>query len=230
MKIYPFTCGTICTKRYLIEGGSVSDEPFEVPVPFFLIEHKQRLILFDVGYAYSTINSPSEGNYIPIMTEQDYVVNQLSSLGINKNDITHIVLSHLHADHADGLEAFKDIPCFLQRDELNMPEADDFVQKHSVIWKWLDGDHDLFGDGRVRILKTSGHSPGHQSLLLTKDSSEEVLLAADAAYTRLSLESKCLSSTTMESIKRIRELQNRGIHIIFGHDPDQWSNLEKADL
>ena len=33
----------------------------------------------------------------------------------------------------------------------------------------LDGDHDVFGDGRVRLISAPGHTPGHQVLFVDLD-------------------------------------------------------------
>ncbi len=216
--------------RHLIEGGPADDEPFEVPVPFFLIEHRGNRVLFDTGYARSAIHASARGDYIPVMTEGDYVVEQLASLGLKPTDVTHVVLSHLHSDHAGGFEALSDVPCYLQREELRQPGVEVFVERHSVRWQFLDGDCDLFGDGRLRALSTPGHSPGHQSLLLSVVSGEEMLLAADAAYTRVALEQRSLPASAfdrtsaLETFENIIAMQQRGVRVIYGHAPEVCSN------
>ncbi len=48
-------------------------------------------------------------------------------------------------------------------------------------WQQLAGDHDVFGDGTVMILATPGHTPGHQSLMVTL-AGQVVILLADATY------------------------------------------------
>ncbi len=53
---------------------------------------------------------------------------------------------------------------------------------HDLNWELLDGDHDVFGDGRVIVLSTPGHTRGHQSLMLHLDSGQTIILLADAAY------------------------------------------------
>ncbi|MBC2595874.1 N-acyl homoserine lactonase family protein [Ruficoccus amylovorans] len=227
MKLHLLQCGTIRTKRHLIEGGPVGNESFEVPVPFFLIEHEMNRVLFDAGNSRIAIHAPVTGDYIPVMTEADYVVAQLASLGLTPSDVTHIVLSHLHGDHAGGLEAFRDIPCYIQREEIQHTGGSSPTEQYLLSRQLLDGDHDLFGDGRMRILATPGHSPGHQSLLLRLDSGEEVLLAADAAYTRGALEQYSLPTTTfdrtsaLETFEKINAMRCSGVRIICGHELGQ---------
>jgi len=47
--------------------------------------------------------------------------------------------------------------------------------------QFLDGDTDVFGDGSVTLISTSGHTPGHQSLLVHLEKSGFVLLSSDVA-------------------------------------------------
>ncbi len=79
--------------------------------------------------------------------------------------------SHLHFDHAGGLEHLTHAPVYVQQDELDFAyappadQADIYVRADFDVgcdWRALDGDHDLFGDGRVRIVSTPGHTAGHQ--------------------------------------------------------------------
>ena len=42
-----------------------------------------------------------------------------------------------------------------------------------------DGDHDVFGDGRVGILSAPGYTPGHQVLLLDLAAAGASLLSGD---------------------------------------------------
>ena len=42
--------------------------------------------------------------------------------------------------------------------------ADDFAPVKN--WKEIDGDHDVFGDERVMVLSTPGHTKGHCALVV----------------------------------------------------------------
>jgi N-acyl homoserine lactone hydrolase len=51
MKLYLFQCGMIKSQKHLFTIGQAFGEPFDVPVPFFLIEHEKGMTLFDMGNA-----------------------------------------------------------------------------------------------------------------------------------------------------------------------------------
>ncbi len=224
MKLYRFQSGTIITKKHLLVSGPVSDEPYEVPVPFYLIDHPKGKVLFDTGQPYSAISGPKSGDYIPVMSGEHYVSNQLKRHGLKTTDITYIVLSHLHSDHAGGLEAFCDTECFVNEAELqNVGKT--FFEEHPLKWKLLKEDYDIFGDGKVVIVFTPGHTPGHQSLLVTLDEGK-ILLAADSVYTDEILDHNVLPGVfnnkedTIETLNKIKGMRNEGIKIVSGHPYD----------
>ena len=73
-------------------------------------------------------------------------------------DVDLVIQSHLHFDHAGGLEWLRHAPVLVQREELafafyppvyqrEVYVRDDF--DHGLDWRPLEGDHDVFGDGRL---------------------------------------------------------------------------------
>ncbi len=110
---------------------------------------------------------------------------------------------------------------------------DDFDLGHEVVL--ADGEHDLFGDGRVVCIPTHGHTPGHQSLRLRLDGGE-VVLAGDACYLRRSLDELRLplenvvfdAEAMRASMLRLRALRDAGAAIFYGHDPEFWRTIPQA--
>jgi glyoxylase-like metal-dependent hydrolase (beta-lactamase superfamily II) len=233
MKLFLFQCGTIRTKKHLLVEGAESNRETEVPVPFYLIMHPAGNLLFDTGQPLAAVEQMSTGNYIPVMTRADYIANQLKRAGLETTGITHIVLSHLHSDHAGGLEAFSNVLCFIRTSELQCPGSNIIGGRDDLQLNCLDGDYDVFGDGLVRIIATPGHSPGHQSLLLKLDNTGEVFLASDSVYLDELLDLNKMPGVfydreaTIQTINMIREMRQRGVKIISGHDPQAWSDLRK---
>ena len=152
------------------DGGRVVYGPYF----FFLVEHPDGRVLFDTGAHPKWKGSDAEGGGIAVVVgEDDDVVSRLSTLEVRPEEIEHVVVSHLHFDHAGGLQFFPHATVYVQETELRFAywpavyqrglyDRDDF--DHELKWCELHRDYDVFGDGSVRIIATPGHTPGHQSL------------------------------------------------------------------
>ena len=154
------------------------------------------------------------------------VLDILKEKGISPGDITGIILSHNHADHSAGLADFPQKPCYVRKEELQYPG---WAEKYDHSrWIFPEGIYDLCGDGRIILLPTPGHTAGHQSLLLTMDNGEKLLLAADAAYTGEALTDVPSESTSAyrQTIMMLREYAANHVQIVTGHDPVQLKELQ----
>ncbi|MCT4633005.1 MAG: N-acyl homoserine lactonase family protein [Firmicutes bacterium] len=253
MKVYFFNSGVLKSeKQYFTAGRGVGD-PFEVPVPFFLIEHKDGYVLFDTGNAYETIHNKHEhwgdvvAAYDPVMTEDQWVVNAIQKVGVKPEDIKYVILSHLHLDHAGGVGHFPNAKYIVQRKELHFAYVPDFYMKGAYIRKDFDKDvdwyilegydsdnFDVFGDGKIIVKFTPGHTPGHQSVLLNLEKSGPMLLTADSCYTTENIDENVLPGlvadpvSTVRTIEKFRFMRNQGVTVITGHDPESWESYKKA--
>jgi len=225
--------------RHLLVKDCAPDQPYEVPVPFFLIVHPRGNVLLDTGEPKSAIAvRPDPANrYLPVMTAAEYVTVQLAEkLDLRPADITHVIVSHLHSDHGGGLGEFPDAVHYLRRAELQ--DGDNAARLAPLRLKLCElddtADYDLFGDGLVRIIPTPGHTPGHQSLLLNLQHWGPTLLAVDSVYTEDVLRDGGLPAVaadwdvTRRTLDRIRAMRRSGIRVLTGHDPDAWSRFKLA--
>lgn len=217
------------------EVGKIVD----IPYFFYLVEHPQGLVLFDSGGHPSLIDAPRErlgpaaDAFELTMETGDDVVSQLALLGVKPADVGHVAHSHLHYDHAGGVEFFPHAEFYVQRSELEFARNPPVYQRdiyipadfeHPVRWREIDGDHDIFGDGRVVLFPTPGHSRGHQSLLVRLEG-RAVILVADAAYMPRNLTERVLPAIVwnpdamVASWDRIDELaRSEDAELIFTHD------------
>ncbi|MDP9371216.1 MAG: MBL fold metallo-hydrolase, partial [Chloroflexota bacterium] len=86
----------------------------------------------------------------------------------------------------------------------------------------------------VRLLETGGHTPGHQSVLVTTPTDGPFLLAIDAIYNRAQLAADDWGAyadreAARLSARRIQALaEQTGATLVYGHDAAQWRDLRHA--
>jgi glyoxylase-like metal-dependent hydrolase (beta-lactamase superfamily II) len=104
-----------------------------------------------------------------------------------------------------------------------------------ILEGWRDNKFDLFGDGKIIIYFTPGHTPGHQSILVNLENTGPVFLSADSCYTIENIDEDVLPglgwspSLSLQSIKMMKHLRDEmGVKIITGHDPVAWKQYKKA--
>lgn len=233
MKLHCLQSGFIKSWRHLLVIGAAEGERVIVPIPFFLIEHPQDLVLFDAGQRVPSSPPDPNGNYVVLMTPEERAVEQLRCAGFMPESVTHIVLSHTHSDHVEGLPDLPDVKCYLQRKEAETPAGRALLKDNSrKQWLLPAGELDLFGDGTIRLLPTYGHTPGHQSLLLSFADGRKILLTADAAYTETALTQHPRNEQEQQqpywqTIAHLRQLRAEGVVIITGHDPATWDDWRR---
>jgi N-acyl homoserine lactone hydrolase len=166
------------------------------PYFVYVVQHPSGTLLFDTG-AHPALRTDPESRLgaaaaaFEVRLEAEHHLEQrLAAIGLQPRDIDLVVESHLHFDHAGGLEWVRHAPVLVQREELAFAMDPPVYQREIYVqadydlgldWQQLDGDHDVFGDERVMVISTPGHTRGHQSLLVRLDG-QTVFLLADAAY------------------------------------------------
>ncbi|MFL5378236.1 MAG: MBL fold metallo-hydrolase, partial [Myxococcales bacterium] len=93
-------------------------------------------------------------------------------------------------------------------------------------------DKDVWGDGSVVILRTPGHTPGHQSLLVRLKEKGPVILSGDAAHFHENYQNDGVPgfnydrAETIASIERLKQIEkNLKATVIIQHDPRDVSKL-----
>ncbi|MDR2391276.1 MAG: N-acyl homoserine lactonase family protein [Planctomycetota bacterium] len=256
MKMYPFSCGSYVIDRGILDNASWG-EPYEHPIPMFAFRHPRGVVLFDTGHNHRGLADPrkwygkSVDGFLEIrVTEEDCLPRQLARAGIDPSEVTHVVLSHLHIDHAGEMTSFPDAQFLVRASELPFAWWSAPNQRNSYIFNDLkdtreynylelpdDADFDLFGDGSLVCIHTPGHTPGHQSFLVRLPGHEKrIALCGDACYGPSNLGGALPNSGVLvdvprwyRSIQRLRHLENCGCELWFGHDMEDWrAKTEKA--
>lgn len=242
-------------------GGDLSDmacfDPFDEHVgtkvynPYFLyvVQHPDGTLLFDSG-VHPDLRTNPEGrlgaaaaDFQVKLSAEDHIESRLGSIGLKPSDIDVVVQSHLHFDHAGGLEWLTHAPILVQREERAFAFDPPIYQQAVYLredfgmelkWQEVDGDHDVFGDGRVTIISTPGHTRGHQSLLVQLDK-QTIFLLADAAYLLGKMRSRSLPGilwspdALMDTWDRIEEIErSEKAHLMTTHELDYETSVRLA--
>jgi len=223
LALYAYTCGFLTIPHgFLLEGA---DGWITVPIPSYLIVHPAGKALFDSGLNVRTQTDPEP--YIGRAGMRyatfhfhpgEEISARLAAMAVAPEEITCIVNSHLHYDHCGGNAQLPNADVVVQRREwrhaMALPDDDPGYRKVDFDTgqrtREIEGEHDLFGDGSVVCLPTYGHTPGHQSLRVRPPG---VVADREAA---------------LAVLRRFREMQGRGVRIMFGHDPEFWKSVPQG--
>ena len=70
----------------------------------------------------------------------------------------------------------------------------------------LEGDHDVFGDGRVRIIAAYGHTPGHQVLYVEPPDTGPVVLSGDLYHFRVSRTQRVVPPFNIDKVQTLQAM------------------------
>jgi len=195
-----------CSKQPMasLVWGTFNEPPIDTPFSFVLAQGGGRTVLCDCGFM-------KEGNGVnfaakfgvPIWVSP---VRLLAKMGIAPEDVTDIVLSHAHFDHAGSIEQFPKAQIYLQKSEmLSWIEAFALPARFSILTDvvdpddirsaleasfehrltLVDGDRDNLLPGlSVRLAK--GHTMGQQFITL-ETAKGRYAVAGDCIYSARNL-------------------------------------------
>lgn len=199
----------------------------------YLIKHAQGWLLWDTGVMDAIAGMPD--GLRPADPKATHwkrpktLTSQLAELGLKPADIKYVAVSHTHADHVGNVNLFPQSTLLVQKAEYEWPapagQPPRFKPEHPV--RKLEGDHDVFGDGSVRILSTPGHTPGHQSLLVKLPRTGAVILSGDLVHFRDNWDHRRVPSMNVDSGKTTASMQ-RVADLLAREKAQLWINHDKA--
>lgn len=247
VSIYAVICGyTTVPASFMVAG---EDGTARLPVPSYLIRHPQGDLVFDTGFN-PRMHTDQKGSYVPEgffetrhfdFGPEDEAAHQFRVAGFEPDDVRYVAVSHLHYDHAGGNALFPRATVILQENEYRAGAraAEDYPAYRPADLQTdqpkllVNGEHDVFGDGSVRLVPTYGHTPGHQSLVV-QTAGKPTMLTADACYLQRTLDEGVLPGIIADedgfkgSLATISEFRDAGGRVVFGHDPDYWASAPLA--
>jgi glyoxylase-like metal-dependent hydrolase (beta-lactamase superfamily II) len=222
MKINILHAGYCTAPEHIaIHGGRWRSLHF--PAMFALFRHpKFGAMLFDTGYSYRFFDETKKfpKRFYRWMTpvtlhEEDLAVNQLAAFDLRPQDITHVFISHFHADHIAALPDFPAarfvyLPHAFSHLRGLPPEED---MKHAFLRGLIPLDfdarsqevdinksillseeyapfktgYDLLGDGSLIGVELPGHAYGQMGIFARDESDKLFFFVADAAWLKESI-------------------------------------------
>lgn len=186
----------------------------------FAIEHPAGLVVVDAGQDPAFV-APWWDVYLRLSVrfdagERDRLEARLHEAGLDPGHVSHHVFTHLHVDHV-GTGPLAGARAMLNASEWRAATARlarlrGYTRPGIHEPELVHTDHDLHGDGTVRLLATPGHTAGHQSVLVTPSEGPRVLIAGDAVYSEAALIRRTIDGVGADpdraraSIGRLREI------------------------
>ena len=155
------------------------------PVFAYAIEHRDGIGLVDTGIGprHRVLDRVYRIRRVPLDES-------LSQIGADLGDVRWIVNSHLHFDHCGNNRLFPGRPIYVHIEEYEAAKAalytvPEWFQFEGASYRPVHGQTDVMSG--VSLLETPGHTPGHQSVLVS-DGNGRTLIVAQAAFTRTEFE------------------------------------------
>ena len=245
LRLYVFDCGHLSLDS--LERFSLADDETDIReliVPCYIVDHPEGRMLWDGGLPSSYTTPP---RHRPNVRLDRPLAEQLAALdlGFDLGSLDYVAFSHMHYDHVGVANEIVGATWLVQRLEHEAmfqeqpsgspAEPELYESLRDVETVLLDGDHDVFGDGRVRILSAPGHTPGHQVLFLDLTETGPLVLSGDLYHFRLSREHRRVptfnvdAEMTLASMDRVEAfLAETGSTLWIEHDLALFEMLDLA--
>jgi glyoxylase-like metal-dependent hydrolase (beta-lactamase superfamily II) len=270
VKVHAISTGQVAVRERQREGsGPDAVRPLltmldrtwspRLPILMWVIEHPEGLIVVDAGEtARATLPGwfPRWHPYFRLgvrewVTPDEEAGPAMRRLGLDPQDVRWVLMTHLHTDHAGGLEHFPASEILIARIEVEHASGAAGKLRGYLPHRWPDWLDPTLVDftprpygpfpesftvtqaGDVHLVRTAGHTPGHVSVVLEEDGGRVVFLAGDTSYTqelmlRGAIDGVCPEpAAARETLDRIRRLAaERPTVYLPTHDPDSAERLE----
>jgi len=149
---------------------------------FYAILHNSSVILVDTGMA-------SDRQAYKFRIDQfQTALDALRPLSISPDDVSDIVLTHSHIDHAGGIRSFPNARVHIQKNEIEYVLAsvryhdlENALRETDARGKLVIHDGDYLLDTIIHVKRTAGHTAGSQSVALDLPSGK-TLITGDECY------------------------------------------------
>jgi glyoxylase-like metal-dependent hydrolase (beta-lactamase superfamily II) len=220
------------------------------PIYNLVIDHPEGTVLWDTG----AHPAAGEGHWpsglfdaYPVEDPDEHALeDDLERVGYAVGDVDYVVQTHLHMDHAGGLERFAgtDTPVFVHEEELKYAYLSATTDEGSAGYVLEDFHHDL--NWRLvhreretpledlELLHLPGHTPGMLGTMLHLDDAGTLLFTSDLADVAANYRKEWPMGpgllwnrqAWLDSVRTAKELERRhDAEVVYGHDHDQFEGM-----
>ncbi len=222
-------------RSFFVEGERGEDK-IDIPFVIWLLKNDERTVLFDAGYfRESWLKQWNTQNFV----SPDKVTEKA---GVTAEEVTDIIVSHMHWDHAQGALLFPNANVWVQEEEYTYYTGEAWQEGGNaggIDKRDVAGFVQLNLDGRLKFIKGdnvevlpgitayTGGKHTFQSQYIKVDGKEPIVLASDNAYLFQNIETQTPINSnatfSVESnraaIKRMIQLAGDVSRVLPGHDP-----------
>jgi N-acyl homoserine lactone hydrolase len=201
-----------------------------------------RTVLVDTGNPQAMIGAETAEPWSRLLTNtrlEDDILARLADMGSGPADVDVLVSTHFDFDHCGRHDVFAEIgtESVVQRRHLEAARKEPRYDRGlwdlpGIRYQEVEGDVEL--EPGLRLLETSGHAIGHQSVFV-ETSDGPVILAVDAISHGSTIETREIPTWYSDVAEAARSMdrlvglaKETGAYLIFGHDAPQWEALPKS--
>jgi glyoxylase-like metal-dependent hydrolase (beta-lactamase superfamily II) len=201
----------------------------------YVVRNGDKVLLWDTGLDGALAGQPKDkqGSFL-----REKITSQVARIGMSAASINFVGISHYHYDHTGQVADFPNATLLTGAGDWEVIKVWKPAEARFRHWltgggkaEQLKGDKDVFGDGRVTILKMPGHTEGHQALLV-RLASGPVLISGDQYHFTQNRKVGGVPSfnvdraNTLASHDRFEKLAaNLKARVIIQHEPDDVAKL-----
>ena len=239
--------------KVLWEKSNPPDEKNRIPMEAraLLLKSKDRNILIDCGNGhdfnakYGEKLGPKFAEMYNIDPQGPSLTKSLAAHGLKTSDITDVILTHLHFDHAGGstteingelVPTFPKAKYYVQRENLETAKKPNIREKASYfasnfdpllkasVLEILDGDRQDLLPG-ISVITSQGHTRGQQMVKIS-DGKTSLLYCGDVVPTSSHVRLAWVMGYDLDPLRLIEEktkilgqAADEGWYLYFEHDP-----------
>ena len=267
LKIGDYNVHAVPTGLFALDGGAMfgtvpkvlwqksnpPDELNRIPMEAraLLLKSADRNILIDTGNGSDFVDKYGEklgtkfGEMYGVDPSGTSLISSLKKHGLSADDITDVILTHLHFDHAGGStksENGKIVPTFpkatyhVQKANYETAIKPNIREKASYlapnfqplveagVLKFIEGAQQNYLPN-IHLFVSNGHTVGHQ-VVIVEDAQNQIIYCGDVIPTSSHIRSAWIMGYDLEPLTIIKEksevlklTENKNSYLFFEHDP-----------